>query len=102
MSAKRESRPRILSTAQGENEMTIKPMGTKEGGLNPETTTPRDDLRTAYQIHTLSQILYGHLAARQPWPASPVMGQGFEHMPVHPFSSIAPYWAGMWGAPMGP
>ena len=37
----------------------------------PRPAEPReklpDDLKTAYQVHTLAQMLYGRLAALPPW-----------------------------------
>jgi hypothetical protein len=38
---------------------------TKTGAAKP--ATPSDDLRVAHEIHTLNQLIYGHLAFTHPW-----------------------------------
>ena len=82
---------------------------TKTAG-KPQTGTPgsgpsQQDLQTAYQVHTLAQMLYGQLVPAQPW-VQPAPFAGTPGM-VHPgMAPIAGPWAQGWpmtyGAPFGP
>lgn len=44
----------------------------------PKSVDPsREEIQTAFQVHTLAQMLYGQLAAKHSWTA-PTMTAGFE------------------------
>ena len=62
-----------------------------------EFGSPKGEIQTAYQIHTLAQILYGQIASAQPWapPVAPLQGYG----PAPYFEAAAPSWIGAGGMP---
>ena len=88
----------------------------------PDVGPTQQDLQTAYQIHTLAQMLYGRLATAQPWVGptppmgmidptmgptmsptmSPVMGPMMGPTGI-PWAQAWPTWGGPYGhvAPMG-
>jgi len=77
--------------------MTAKP---DKRTVHPEAGqlgAPHGEIQTAYQIHTLAQILYGQIAAAQPWAPSfaPLQGYG----PASYFETAAPSWIGAAGMP---
>jgi hypothetical protein len=52
--------------------MTTITAETKRAKTHQEEARPqREDLRAAYEVHTLARILLGHLASARPWTASP-------------------------------
>jgi hypothetical protein len=58
----------------------------------PTGHTP-EELRTALEVHTLAQMLYGQIAVAHPWIAyhDPMMGQTTFPVP--------PAWSGPWVQP---
>lgn len=81
-------------------------MATKTTGKDPqERQRPvgpsPEEIQTAYQVHTLAQMLYGHLATTQPWAAPTSVHGGYEPMMTHPTPPIMHGWPGMWGYPYG-
>jgi hypothetical protein len=53
--------------------MTMKPTEKKTTG-QPSTQAqaqPQEQMELAYQIHTLAQMLYGHISASHPWATQP-------------------------------
>jgi hypothetical protein len=42
----------------------------------PSAGPSQEEIRTAYEIHTLSQMLYGQLAMTHPWLAMPPVHGG--------------------------
>lgn len=82
-------------------------MTTKSTGKGPQQRQQpvgptQEDVRTAYQVHTLAQVLYGHLATTHPWiHPTPIM-PGYDPrmtMPTNPPPIRG--WPGMWGHPYG-
>ena len=61
-----------------------------------------DEVRTAYEAHTLAQMVYGHLTTSHPWiTAAPSAygygyGYGAPHQAPHP---AAQGWIASWGYP---
>jgi hypothetical protein len=56
-------------------------------GVPPSETpiTPtREEIQTAYQVHTLSRMLYGHLASAQSWNTSQY-GHAMESQMGYPY-----------------
>jgi len=70
---------------------TLKNKPTEAGAVPPRP--PQEEMQTAYQVHTLAQILYGRIAAPHAWVPIP-------HEPA-PFTSTAGYGPTPWG-PQGP
>ena len=51
---------------------------TRGSKVDPPQGPTSQDFQAAYQVHTLAQMVYGQLYARQPWVApSPLIG-GFD------------------------
>jgi hypothetical protein len=59
--------------------------------------SPQGEIQTAYQIHTLAQILYGQIASAQPLGPSFAPLQGYGPAPY--FEAAAPSWIGASGMP---
>jgi hypothetical protein len=67
---------------------------------------PQEQMQTAYQVHTLAQILYGQLTSAQSW-APPVAPMGYASInamqPTIEYPTTTCYgasfspWAGTWG-----
>jgi len=73
-----------------------------EGRARPQTqgaTEPsHDEIRAAYEIHTLAQMMYGQLAAPNPYMAAP------PPMPTWGYEAYTPAptpWVGSWPAGWG-
>jgi hypothetical protein len=94
-------------------------MTTKLPGRHPqeqsESGPAQQDLNTAYQVHTLAQILYGQMAATYPWilgtaqpaflplggPAMPAAMGASVYGPAANPPMAAQAWPGAWGVPAG-
>jgi len=80
-------------------------MTTKSAGKQPppasfDAPSP-DDLRAVYEVHTLAQMLYGHLATTHPWLGAQPMGYGSEPF-GRPFDPRTTHeWPVSWGYPYG-
>jgi hypothetical protein len=64
-------------------------------------TPTAEDLRTAYEIHTLAQMVYGQLAATHPWMATQTWPMGTMHHPAQPMTSWPRAGTPTWGWPHG-
>jgi len=75
--------------------MTMKKTIQNEKDPRSADTPSQEEVRTAHQIHTLAQMLYGRLAMSNPWMATPPPGieatGGFTQVP----------WAQSWSAQPG-
>ena len=62
-----------------------------------------EDLRTAYQVHTLAQMLYGHLATSHPWVSATPSSWGYDPLrtPYVAPTPVTQAWPGAWGYPYG-
>ena len=60
---------------------------------------PQEDMQTAYQIHTLAQMLYGQISTPHPWTGFAHPASGFDPRHVHGAVPGMANWSGMWGAP---
>lgn len=77
--------------------MTTKNTATKPKARAQEHGPSREDLETAYRLHTLAQIVYGQLAVAHPWTVQapvldPAVGRG-----QTPWMGAGP---GTWNAPV--
>ena len=68
---------------------TVKPETKASTTAGKEEATKQEDLQTACEIHTISQLVYGQIAASHPWIA-----------PVSPLASFQPPTA--WMPPIAP
>ena len=69
---------------------------TTEAG-RPSAIPPQEQMQTAYQVHTLAQMLYGQMAGSQPWVAQPTVQAGFPSMQSAQPMEV-PGWTTVWGA----
>lgn len=68
----------------------------------PGVTPSHQDMQTAYQVHTLVQMLYGQLAMN-PWVGQAYSPNPYEPMMASPMSPQAASWPMTWGAgPINP
>lgn len=67
--------------------MTTKTPTPKRPDIKADEPSP-EDLKAAYQIHTLAHLVYGRLAMTNPWVAppqqwnAPTPAQGLHHGPM--------------------
>jgi hypothetical protein len=80
--------------------MTTKPIETTkpaEKNVRSQQPTP-EEMRAAYQAHTLAQMLYGHLASPPPafygGAADPRLTAGYGTAPGIPYGPGSWYWCG--------
>ena len=85
--------------------MSSKPIQAKSEET-PVTTIP-EDLRVAYEVHTLAQLLYGELAATHPWlvqpPVPTPMAAPQDPYAVWPTPAVGTWpaaWPAVWGHPL--
>lgn len=81
--------------------MTTKTTGKEQPSSPPRGGAPLpDDVRTAYEVHTLAQILYGHLTTTHPWLTAQSGAYGYGYGPGNPVPHPAAQgWIGSWGYP---
>ena len=79
--------------------MTTKSTKGATAGAAPATPT-REEIQTAYQVHTLSQILYGHLATTQGWGGA-VQMPGVQTPTGYPNQTVSQTTPLGWPAPFG-
>jgi len=85
--------------------MTTKTNSKTEHAAAPRGGTPtRDEIRIAYQVHTLSHMLYGQMTTAGGWNAVAPYGYGFEAhygYPTQPSQPMTPSYPVTWGYPYG-
>jgi len=80
--------------------MTTKSAGKPPTPANSAAPSP-DDLRAVYEVHTLAQMLYGHLAMTHPWLGAQPMSYGYEPFRGSYDPRMSQAWPVSWGYPYG-
>jgi hypothetical protein len=63
---------------------------------------PPDAVQAAYQVHTLAQMLYGQIAATQPWAPWTTPVSAFAVASPLGFHPGVPQWGSVWGGVTAP
>ena len=81
--------------------MTNKATGKEQAPPVRTDAVAPEDLRTAYQVHTLAQVLYGHLATSHPWFSTAPGSWGYDPLgtPYAAPTPVTPAWPGAWSRP---
>ena len=77
--------------------MTTKASPRKERPRESAAPPPEQLMQTAYQAHTLAQMIYGQMTMARPWPAPTPSVVGYEPLHGFAYAPVVPPWAGMWG-----